>query len=158
MRRPFRRSSAADALFRRILPGQPLLEICKWRIGCNSAICARQVASAFRGLQLPLMFVVVAVQTEQFPIAAIRRVVGVIVITVVYCQLAQVGAGEHSSAAAAYPWINLQRSLAIALRPLVGGPASVCDDSIQLARVIGFHVVTLRAYGRPFRRCARPDR
>ena len=76
------------------------------------------------------MFVVVAVQAEQFPIAAIRWVVVVIVITVVRCQLTQIGACELSSAAATYLWINLQRLLTIALSPLVGGAPSVGHNSI----------------------------
>ena len=106
-------------------------------------IWVTQVASPFSGLQLPLMFVIVTVQTQQFPIAAIGRVVVVIVITVVNCKFTQIGAREHASAAATYPWINLQRSLTIALRPLIGGAPSVGHDSIQLARITRFHAVIL---------------
>ena len=93
-------------------------------------IWAGQLASPFCGLQLPLVFVVVAVQTEQFPIAAIRWVVVVIVITVVNCQLTQIGACELSSAAATYPWINLQRLLNDSSEPLVSGAPGVGHNSI----------------------------
>jgi hypothetical protein len=91
------------------------------------------------------VFVVVAVQTEQLPIAAIRWVVVVIVITVVNGQLTQIGACEHSSAAATDPRVDLQRSLTIALSPLVSGASRVGHDSIQLARVFRFHPVILPA-------------
>ena len=106
-------------------------------------IWAAELVSHFRGLQLPLVFVVVAVQTEQLPIAAIRWVVVVIVITVVNGQLTQIGACEHSSAAATDPRVDLQRSLTIALSPLVSGASRVGHDSIQLARVFRFHPVIL---------------
>jgi hypothetical protein len=108
-------------------------------------IRASKVAAPFIGLQLPLVFVVVAVQTEQFPVAAIRWVIVVIVIAVVNGQLTQIGAGEHSSAAATDPRIDPQRSLTIALSPLVGGAPRVGHDSIQLARVFRFHAVILPA-------------
>lgn len=114
-------------------------------MGRDLVIVAGRATFPLTGLQLPLMFVVVAVQTQQLPIAAIRRVVVVIVITVVNGQLTQIGACEHSSAAATDPRINLQSSLTIALSPLVGGAPRVGHDSIQLARVFRFHAVILPA-------------
>ena len=108
-------------------------------------IWAGEVVSPFSGLQLPLVLVVVTVQTEQLPIAAIRRVVVVIVITVMNGQLTQIDACEHSSAAATDPRIDLQRALTIALSALVGGASRVGHDSIQLAWVFRFHAVNLPA-------------
>jgi len=60
------------------------------------------------------MFVVVAVQAEQFPIAAIRRVVVVVVIFVVNGQFAQVYPGKAAPAAPAYPRVELECAFAVA--------------------------------------------
>ncbi len=49
------------------------------------------------------MLVVVAIQAEQFPVAAIRRIVVVIVIFVVHRQLAQTLTGKLTAASPANP-------------------------------------------------------
>jgi len=66
------------------------------------------------GFKLPLMFVVVAVEAEQLPVAAICRIVLVIVIAVMHRQLAQVRLRELAGAPSTYPRIDFQRSLTIA--------------------------------------------
>ena len=56
------------------------------------------IAAAASRFQLPLVFVVMTVQAQQFPVTPIRRVVLVIVIPVMDCQFAKVGAGEFAGA------------------------------------------------------------
>jgi hypothetical protein len=63
--------------------------------------------------QLPLVFVVVAVEAQQFPVAAVGRVVAVIVVPVMDRQLAKVGAREFAAAATADPRIDLERLLSV---------------------------------------------
>ena len=60
------------------------------------------------------MLVVVTVQTQQFPVAAIARIVVVIVIFVMYRKLLQAFAREFTGTAAANPRVYFQRLLAIA--------------------------------------------
>ncbi len=65
-------------------------------------------------IEFACVFVVVAVQAEQFPIAAVRRVVVVIVIAVMHGELLQVFASKLTRAAAADPRVNFERLLAVA--------------------------------------------
>ena len=62
---------------------------------------------ALGGFELALVLVVVAVETEQFPVAAVGRVVVVIVVAVVYGQLVYVFARELPRATAANPRVDL---------------------------------------------------
>lgn len=61
------------------------------------------------------MLVVMAVKAEKFPIAPIRRIIAVIMIPVMDGQFPQVSMRKFAGAAAAYPRINLQRPVTIAL-------------------------------------------
>ena len=54
------------------------------------------------------MFVVVAVQTEQFPVAAVGWIVVMVVIPVMYGEFAQFFAAEFPAAPAADPWIHFK--------------------------------------------------
>ena len=69
------------------------------------------------------MFVVVAIQAQQFPVAAVARVVVVIVVLVVHRQFAQPRAGKFAAAATADPRKQFERLLAI------GGFARVADTA-----------------------------
>jgi len=71
-----------------------------------------------------------AVQAQQFPVAAIERIVVVIVVAVMNGKLAQVGAREFAPAATADPWINLECSLSITLFALGSGAAGVGDYAV----------------------------
>ena len=107
-----------------LLIGQQRLEIRKRRMGRDTAILANVGAPASR-FQLPLMFVVVAVQAEQFPVAAVGRVVVMIVIAVVDRELTQVGVSEFAAAAATDPRIDLEGLLPVALLALFGVATSL---------------------------------
>jgi len=59
------------------------------------------------------MFVIVAVDAQQFPVAAIGRVVFVIMVFVVNRQFAQIFSGEITAAFSTNPWKNLQCLISI---------------------------------------------
>ena len=84
------------------------LEVGEGRMRRDVAAAAR-IAPVARGFQLPLVLVVVAVHAQQFPVAAIRRIVIVIVIAVMDRQFAKVGAGKFAGAATTDPRIELER-------------------------------------------------
>ena len=93
------------------------------------------IAAAASRFQMLLVFVVMAVQAEEFPVTPIRWVVVVIVMPVMDCQFAKVGAGEFAGAATADPRIDYERLLAVALFALCSSAASVRHDTIQFVRV-----------------------
>ena len=110
-----------------------------FQVGEGRMCCARHAASRTiagiisAGFKLALVFVVMAVQAEQFPVAAIHRIVLVIVVTVMNRQFAQIGAGEFACATAADPGVYLQGLFAVALVALFGAISSIGDDAIQTA-------------------------
>jgi hypothetical protein len=93
-------------------------------------------------MYLSLMFVVVAVQTQQLPIAAIRRVVVVIVVPVVDGQFAQVGARKLAGAAPTDPRIELQRLFPVAPIARLGSATGFSDDAVQFTGMTGIHDAT----------------
>jgi hypothetical protein len=64
-------------------------------------------------IQVSLVLVIVAVNAEQFPVAAVRRVVVVVVVLVVDGELAHVGMVEFTRAASADPGEQFQRLAAV---------------------------------------------
>ena len=72
----------------------------------------------------------VAIGAEQFPIAAVRRIVVVIAILVVDFQELQIALVERARAASAYPWRQLERLSPIARQPFLGIAAGVADNLI----------------------------
>ena len=98
---------------------QQILQVGKRGMGGGRAPCRLLGPSAGR-FQLPQMLVVMAIQAEKFPVAAVGWIVVVIVVAVMHRQFAQVDAGKFPCATAADPWIYLQRSLAVILIALIG--------------------------------------
>ena len=82
------------------------------------------------------MLVVVAVEAQQLPVAAVGRIEFVVVIAVVDGQLMPGGVVELARAAAADPRLHLHRLLAVAEVALVGGSYRVGDDAVE-AGVVG---------------------
>jgi len=121
-----------------------------------------------RGLELALVLVVVAVQAEQFPVAAVRRIVVVIVVPVVDGELVDVGVIELARAAAADPREHLQGLAAIALLARVARLPGIGHDPVEAGLVgvhglAGGHRSILAGFGRPWEegtpesvRCRRP--
>lgn len=94
-----------------------------------SGVCAAGISPG--GLQLTLVFIVVAIEAEQFPVAAIGWVVPMVVVAVMHCEFAQIVAGEFAGAAAADPRVDFQGLLAITLFAGVCLAAGFCDDAVK---------------------------
>jgi hypothetical protein len=114
---------------RRLLPGKQRLEICERGMGRPAAAGGRGAYAASR-FQLPLVFIVVTVQTQQLPIAAIGRVIVVIVILVVDGKLPQSLALEFPSTARANRWEYFERLLAIPPHPNLSFASSIRNELI----------------------------
>lgn len=82
------------------------------------------------------MFIVVAIKTEQFPVAAISRIIVVIVVFVMYGQLAQTHSGKFAPASAAYPWKQSECLLAITFLTQFALLTRFEDNAIQ-PRLVG---------------------
>lgn len=85
-----------------------------------------------------------AVEAQQLPVAAIRRIVIVVVILVMDGELLQVGAGKRPRAFPANPRVNFERLFPISLVALLCVAPGIGNDPVELAGV-GFlgHVATL---------------
>src|SRR5688500_15409213 len=104
----FFRSMAPPGLLRRLLLRQQALQIREGGLrGC--AMLIGGTASGAPRFQLALVLVVVAIQAEQLPVAAVGRIVVVVVVAVMDGALAQVLAREFPGATSADPGIDLQR-------------------------------------------------
>src|SRR2546421_239373 len=101
----------------------------------RDAAASASIVAVGTCFQLSLVFVVMAVEAQQFPIAAVGRVVVVIVVPVMNRQLTQVRVREFAAAATADPRIELERLLSIALFTRCGGPACLGHYAVQLVRV-----------------------
>ena len=87
--------------------------------------------------QFPLMFVVMTVQAQQFPVAAIGWVVVVVVVAVMDGQLVQVAAVEFARATTTDPGIELQGLLSITAQSLITGPPGCGNDLIKPGSLSG---------------------
>ena len=63
------------------------------------------------------MLAVVAVHAQQFPVAAVRRIVVVVVVLMVHRQLGQFLAGKFPTAPGADPRQDLERWIAVKIAP-----------------------------------------
>ena len=77
------------------------------------------------------MLIVVTVNAQQFPIAAIARIVVVIVVPVVHREQMQIRAGELARAAPTNPGEDPERLLAISLLPELPVAPRLGNDLIQ---------------------------
>src|SRR5690242_17326052 len=77
-----------------------------------------------------------AVGAEQLPIAAIGRIVVVVVVAMMDLEQLQVGVSELARTTTAYPRINLERLLAVAFGSRFACTPSLGDDAVE-SSVIG---------------------
>ena len=82
-------------------------------------------------IQIPLVLIVVTVETQQFPVAAVRRIVVVVVILVMDRELTKFFACEFAPASCTDPWIHLERLLPVGFLPT----PSLSNDLIHLVFV-----------------------
>lgn len=83
------------------------------------------------------MFVFVAVDAQQLPVAAVGGIVVVVMVAVVNGQFAHARTGELPAAAPAYPGVQFERSLAVSGFAQFALFAGFGDDAVE-ACVIGF--------------------
>ncbi len=93
-------------------------------------VAGRRSAIPFRHL-IPGVLVFVAVDTQQLPVAAVRRIVVVVVILVMNRELSNFSPGEFSSAPGTDPRKNLERSLPIGLLSTLSKLPSLVDNLIR---------------------------
>ena len=67
---------------------------------------------------IPLVLIVVTVETEQLPVASVGRIVVVVMVLVMDCQLAQLLAVEFTSAVRTDSWKQFERVCPIGLLQL----------------------------------------
>lgn len=85
------------------------------------------------------MLIVVTVDAQQFPVAAVRRIIVVIMIAVMHREFLQVGTGEFAPAAAADPGIHLERLIAVAVAARFSVAPGLGDQLVELG-FIGWFV------------------
>ena len=83
------------------------------------------------------MLVLVTVDAEQLPVAAVRRIVVVVVVLVMHRELLEVLPTELSATARANPRVDAQGLLAVVPQTLVPGPMCLSHDPVQLIPVWG---------------------
>jgi hypothetical protein len=98
---------------------QQILEVGEW-IVCGAGIRFAGVdwLTLCGGFQQALVFVVMAIDAQQLPVAAIGRVVIVIVVTVMHGEFLQIVTRELALAASTDPRVELERLLAVRLLAL----------------------------------------
>ena len=81
------------------------------------------------------MFIVVAINAEQFPVTAILGIVIMVVVAMMYREFLDVRAGKFPTATSTDPWVHFQRLLAITLLPLGGTAIGLGNDPVQALAV-----------------------
>jgi hypothetical protein len=88
------------------------------RFECSGLCSSFRLCCAERFfIQVFLMLVIVAIETEQLPVAAVLRIVVVVVVLVMDRELFELFAGELAAAARAEVRVNLERLLTVRLLP-----------------------------------------
>ena len=90
-------------------------------MGCIVGLFDPAIVIATICLYLFLVLVVMTVNTQQLPIAPIRRVVVVVVVTMVYGQFAQIRMGEFPGTATADPRIDFEGFFTVAFFTFITG-------------------------------------
>ena len=91
---------------------------------------ATEIAEA--GVRVARVLVVVAIDTQQLPIAAIRWIIIMIVVAVVYRQLLQIFSVELTRTTTADPGIHFQGPAAVASLALIASDTSFGNYPIKL--------------------------
>jgi hypothetical protein len=115
---------------------QSRLQIGKRVVRCQGSLATHASASS-RLIQLTCMLVIVAIQAEQFPVAAIGRVVVMIVVLVMDRQLAQARTGKLAATSPTNPWEQFKCLLAISGCALIAVPACLGDNTVESRLIRG---------------------
>ncbi len=76
------------------------------------------------------MLVVMTINAQQLPVAAVQRIIVMIVIAVMNCQFSDIITGEFARTTTANPRIHLQCSLAVTLGSFLAVATSLGNDSV----------------------------
>ena len=79
------------------------------------------------------MLAIVAVHAQQFPVAAVGRIIIVVAVFVVHRQLVQFLTGKFPAAPRAYPGQYLERSIAVKIAPAHAHLPRLRENVLQLA-------------------------
>ena len=86
-----------------------------------------------RGLfKISRVLIVVTIETQQFPVAAVGWIVIVVVVLVVYRKFTKLFTGKFSSATCAYPGINLECSFPVSLLPEILVVLGLGDELLNI--------------------------
>ena len=77
------------------------------------------------------MLVLMAIDTQQLPVAAIQRIVVVIVVLVMHRQFAQANAGKFTTTSSTNVWEKLERAFAIRGLAFSALPARIGYDAVE---------------------------
>jgi hypothetical protein len=81
------------------------------------------------------VLIIVTIDAQQLPVAAVRRIVIVVVILVMDCELTKPLACEFAPASCTDRWVHLERSLPIGLLSTLSVAPGLGNDLIQPASV-----------------------
>ena len=100
---------------------------------------------------IPRMLIVMAVEAKQFPVAAIRRIVVMVVVFMVDREFAKPFAFKFTSTASTNRGKHFKCLLAIPLHPKLSFASSIGNELIppivSRSRIVRWHVLNLRIIG-----------
>ena len=82
-------------------------------------------------IQITRMFIIMAVKTQQFPVAAVFRIIIMIVIAMMHRQLMQVLMVEFTTAPATNPGIQFERLFPVGTRTFLILAPRTSDDLVK---------------------------
>lgn len=111
------------------------VEISEWPVRGAAAGAAVRGRRALGLFKLALVLVIVAVDAQQFPIASIRRVIAVVVITVMDGKLVHRRAVELTSAPPTNPRVNFECAFPVAVITTLRRASRVEHEAIQAGMI-----------------------
>ena len=131
---------------------QQILEGSEWPVRRNRLFLLPPHGLIVRFLlQIPGVLLVMTLETQQFPIAAVKWIVVVVVILVMDGKLAKSFARKFAAAPTTDVGKNIQGSVPISRQALPSIPSSLGNDLVQLADFrfwpLREHVSNLRSFG-----------
>ena len=109
-------------------------------------IVIARIMAVCGGMNMACVFILMTVDTKQFPVASVRWVIVVIMIAVMDGQFTQIGTVKVPAATATYPRKHFQRLLPIGLFPLFAVFSGFSDNLVESTVVRGFSVHLISPY------------
>lgn len=113
-----------------------LRQITKWIKAC--CLPLRLVGQAIETthlIDMTLMFIVVTIETKVLPIAAIWRIIIVVMVLMMHRQLLQILMGELTPTTTTYPGVNPQGLFPISLQTILCRLPCLCSNFIEFIRI-----------------------